>query len=294
MKQSTRTMIRKHGWRIDRAAHNYLYFKYYAPYTNAALIGTTFLVRYFSWFPPIGWAARFIFERYHSKVLSGQNAERVLTLNRTVDSGAEIGKRVVPYRYATRILFLEPQHLAVMDCPCKKSTKAPCGPLNSCIAVGKQLADYWLENCGHYNARPISQQEALDLVRELRKSGHVTQAFLKVATGGHTGVICNCCPDCCVSLQATRLARKIDPSLSMNAPSGYSVQRDESACQFCGACAERCPMQAILITDGRYEYDRSLCLGCELCVENCTHNALNLYVDPNKPQPLDLERMAGA
>ena len=29
MRESTRTMLKKHGWRIDRSLHNYVYFVFY-------------------------------------------------------------------------------------------------------------------------------------------------------------------------------------------------------------------------------------------------------------------------
>jgi len=29
MKESTRKIIRLHGWRLDRAIHNYLYYQFY-------------------------------------------------------------------------------------------------------------------------------------------------------------------------------------------------------------------------------------------------------------------------
>ncbi len=32
-------------------------------------------------------------------------------------------------------------------------------------------------------------------------------------------------------------------------------------------------------------------MGCELCVENCPEKALTLYIDPDKPLPLDLDQI---
>jgi hypothetical protein len=37
MRDSTRQLVRTHGWRIDRFVHNYLYFVLYAPYVRVAL-----------------------------------------------------------------------------------------------------------------------------------------------------------------------------------------------------------------------------------------------------------------
>jgi ferredoxin len=32
-------------------------------------------------------------------------------------------------------------------------------------------------------------------------------------------------------------------------------------------------------------------MGCELCVEHCPECALSLEIDPDKPLPLDLDRL---
>jgi len=32
MKESTKKMLKKHGWRFDRFVHNFIYFKFYYPY----------------------------------------------------------------------------------------------------------------------------------------------------------------------------------------------------------------------------------------------------------------------
>lgn len=289
MKQSTRTMFVKHGWRVDRFVHNYLYFRFYYPYVKAiftALPALERLERMRAVTAPLG---RMIFDRYHSKVIARDDTRKILTVEEDIVATSERNKRIVPFKYAHRILLEEADYIAVMDCPCKKSAGAPAPYLNSCIAVGRKLADFWLEHCDKYHARRISSDEALELIAELRAHDHITQAFFKVATGGSTGVICNCHPDTCVSLIATRVARKIDPTLTMNAESGYSVQRDAELCTSCGTCAATCHFDAISVAGDDWSYVPTECMGCELCVERCPARALSLYLDPAKSLPLDLD-----
>jgi len=131
----------------------------------------------------------------------------------------------------------------------------------------------------------------LAIVRHFRQKGHITQAFFKVATGGSTGVICNCCPQCCVSLKATAAVQGLDPGLTMNAPAGYRVNHDPDRCNRCGGCVDICHFQAVAFADGSRRYDPARCMGCELCVEHCPSRALTLQVDPDKPLPLDLDRI---
>ncbi len=129
----------------------------------------------------------------------------------------------------------------------------------------------------------------MELIRKFRQNGYLTQAFFKVATGGSTGIICNCHPDTCVSLQATRFARRFDPVLSMNANSGYSARHLTEICRHCGTCARICHFGAIQVKDSSWAYDRKTCMGCGLCTEHCPGQALLLYRDEEKTRPLDLD-----
>lgn len=288
MKESTKLMFQKHGWRVDRFVHNYYYFLFYYPYV-AISRRFILLLKYLSWCKPIVPVGKMVFNRYHSKVLSHEDTRKIFTLNKDIRHVSDENKKIVPYKYATKIIFQEPDSIVVMDCPCKKATNAPKEDINSCIAVGKSVTSFWLEQCQKYHPRKISQQEALEIIQRFRKKKHITQAFFKVATGGSTGVICNCHPDTCVSLQATKFAGRISDQLSMTAKSGYSVAFEGERCVACGHCADMCGFDAITFVNGRRTYTKDLCMGCGLCVEDCPENAMSLYVDPDKPLPLDLD-----
>ncbi len=292
MKPSSRDILTRHGWRIDRSIHNFVYFYFYGPYVKICFLATRLSSRLFSGMTTFRIVPRFVFDRYHSKILSREDVTKILTLEHDLDLGTDRRKRVLPFNFAKRIAFLNPKLIAVMDCPCvqTRTPDDPCQPLSKCIAVGEDFAPLWLEHCKEkYNARQITQEEALEIIRKLRSTGHVTQAFIKVATGGLTGVICNCCPKCCVELETTRLSRKIDPSVTQYVESGYSVNPDEALCTLCGRCQEICPFDAIRVLDGTLQYDRKMCMGCGLCVEQCPDQALSLYRDPEKLLPLDIE-----
>jgi ferredoxin len=176
-----------------------------------------------------------------------------------------------------------------MDCPCKKSFNAPAETINSCIVVGSGTGKFWMDSCKKYHPRNISQEEALEIVKRFRSKGYITQAFFKVATGGSTGVICNCHPDTCVSLKASSITRKIDKNVTMNAKSGYSVKHDPEKCTACGTCVSMCHFNAIELRSNGRIYNKDECMGCELCVEACPNGALSLLADPDKPLPLDMD-----
>ncbi len=289
IRQSTQIMFKKHGWRVDRFVHNYFYFLFYYPYVYIALLVLR-VAKYLTWLKPLGAAANVVFNRYHSKVITPENTTKILSIDEDIIATQEKNKRIVPFKYAYKIILQEADYIVVMDCPCKKAAHPNDAHINSCFAVGKGLATFWLDHCKQkYNARRVSQAEAIELIKRLRAADHITQAFFKVATGGSTGVICNCHPDSCVSLIATRVAKKINPQLTMNADSGYSVKRDEQACRLCGTCSNVCYFDAIEQLGDNWIYNKHDCLGCERCQERCPHQALSLYPDPDKTLPLDLD-----
>lgn len=249
------------------------------------------LITHLTWFKPLVPIMKITFNRYHAKVLSSEDTRKIFELNQDISVISESNKQIIPYKNAYKIIFQEPEFIAVMDCPCKLSKKAPADEINSCIAVGKGTASFWIEHCQKYNARKITQKEALELIERLRKKNHITQAFFKVSTGGCTGVICNCHPDTCAALQATHYFSQLDNSLSMTAESGYAVHYDGEKCNNCGKCATVCHFGAIELNNDHFDYNKNNCMGCELCVENCPQNALALYVAPGKPLPLDLDKI---
>ncbi|HPN12373.1 MAG TPA: 4Fe-4S binding protein [Spirochaetota bacterium] len=289
MKQSTKDIFKKHGWRVDRAIHNIIYFRYYYPYIKVLTTGVLAL-RNMMWFKPLRPVANFVFHRYHAKTLSTGDTRKIFTLNEDVRRISDENKRIVPFKYATKIIFQEPEFIAVMDCPCKKSTGAPKEDLNSCFMIGR-AAQFWLDN-NKYNARKVTQEEALGIIDRLRKKNYITQAFFKVATGGSTGVICNCHPDYCLNIIASNITKKLGTGVVPVAMhSGYSVRHDPAKCKNCGTCAQICPFEAIVMKDGNRVYIKEECRGCELCSDRCPSGALSLFVDASKPEPLDMDKV---
>ena len=137
MKASTRIMLKKHGWRVDRFVHNYLYFLFYYPYVRISYLFVRSL-KYLGWFKPLTPVGKMVFNRYHAKVLSHGDTRKIFALNEDLRYVSDDNKKIIPYKYATRIIFQEPDFIVVMDCPCKLSTGAAPEDINSCIAVGRE------------------------------------------------------------------------------------------------------------------------------------------------------------
>lgn len=289
VRDSTKRLLKKHGWRLDRALHNYLYFAWYYPYVKFVSIVLKPLW-HLTWLKPLTYLGRFIFNRYHCKVLSAGDARKIFELHENIHLDSEENRKIIPFRYARTILFTDPEFIVVMDCPCKKTLGDKPENINSCIFVGSGTGAFWLDRCKKYHPRRVTQQEALDLIRSFRAKGYITQAFFKVATGGSTGIICNCHPDTCVALRASALTRKIDRTLYMSEKSGYSLIRDRNKCKKCGACVEACHFGANTMGEEGPLHDGRRCQGCELCVEKCQNGALALRLDENASiLPLDMD-----
>jgi len=292
MKKSTKNIVKMHGWHIDRAIHNYIYFVYWPPYVTLFLKAGRFLASRFLWLKSVRYAFRFVFDRYHSKVLTKNDARKIITLNQDLIIGPDKSKRIIPFEHANKIILKEPEFIAVMDCPCRLTREKPCQPVNVCMAVGRTTAEFWLEHCQKYHVRKISQDQALKIIIDARERGCITTAWFKVATGARTGVICSCCRCCCGGIEGMRIAQKFDKTLSNIAPSGYSVMHDAKKCKKCKKCNEICMFNAITFTpDNERMYDKIVCMGCGLCVEKCEQKALGLVRDPSKGDPLDVDFM---
>ena len=291
MKQSSKNIIKFHGLRIDRALHNYLYFTQYHRYVPLFITLGKLVVKLLGNLKLSAAMYKGVFDRYHSKVMTLEDATKILSLNQPIDLGPDHTKRIIPYPYANNIVFNEPDYIAVMDCPCRLRQENPCQPITVCMAIGKHFADLWLEHCDKYNVRKISQEEALDLIKKLHEDGKVTTAWLKVGTGGITGVLCHCCSCCCGGMQGRLIARqlKYGKELSNIAPSGYSVEIDEEKCISCGECSDICSFNAIQKVDGKFVMSIEECMGCGICVENCKQKARTLVRDTAKGDPLDID-----
>jgi len=292
LKRSTRNIARMHGWRIDRTLHNYLYFTFYNRYVVLFLKMGYLVAGALRRLRLPGIPFRMVFERYHSKVVTLEDAAKILTLNEDVVLGPDPTERIIPYRYANKIILKEPDFIAVMDCPCRLSRDDPCEPVDVCMAVGRTTAEFWLEHGGKFNARRITQEEALARLRESHERGDITTAWFKVATGGRTGVICSCCSCCCGALEGMRIAGALKGGAEITnfAPSGYAVEHDVSRCVSCARCVEVCIFGAAGPgADGVPVQDNAQCMGCGLCVERCGAGARTLSADGSKGLPLDIE-----
>lgn len=221
---------------------------------------------------------------YHGKVLPLPEAEKLITLDRDV-SLPSLPETIIPFAKARDLILKDPDHIAVIDCPCRTSREEHCMPVDVCMIVGEPFVGFVLEH-GVANARRIDRDEALKILRETDERGWVHSAWFKENLGNRFWVICNCCKCCCMAMKAHFM------NLPMIAPSGYSCAVDET-CNGCGDCAQACRFGAISIQD-KAAVDPEKCMGCGICQSRCGIGALSLQKDASRGEPLDIEALAPA
>ncbi len=224
-------------------------------------------------------------DSYHGKVVPTQTAAKLVSIKQEIR--IDDLEQVIPYAKARAIVMKNPDHIAVLECPCRTNAKNPCTPLDVCIVVGEPFAGFIIE---HHptKARWITPSEAINILEAERERGHVSHAFFKDAMLGRFYAICNCCKCCCGAMSAYR------NGTPMLAASGYLAQVDIDQCLGCGECEAMCPFEAIQVEDLYAAVDIVTCMGCGVCVENCPEGALSLVRCEQKGIPLEIDELMAA
>jgi len=221
-------------------------------------------------------------DTYHGKVVPLNAAAQLVTVNRDV-SLTEL-EHVIPYATARDIVLKNPDHIAVLQCPCRSARKNPCTPLDVCIVVGEPFASFVLEH-NPERSRRITSAEAVEILRQEDARGHVHHAFFKDAMLGRFYAICNCCKCCCGAMQAHR------HGTPMLASSGYLPRVDLHLCKACGTCAKYCQFDAIRFINGIKSIAVERCMGCGVCVSKCKQSAVTLERESTKGMPLEIAEL---
>ena len=218
---------------------------------------------------------------YHSNVVKLDDAKSLVTVKQEVSlTNLET---VIPYKHARDIILKNPDHIAVWDCSCRATKENPCKPIDVCLIVGEPFASFVLEHKTN-NARKISQEEAVEIIKAEDDRGHIHTAWFKDAMGDRFYAICNCCKCCCAAMSAFRVG------VPIIAPSGYVSEIGED-CNGCGQCIDFCQFEALTLKDERAEVIYDKCMGCGVCETKCPIDAISLKRDPAKGNPLDIKAL---
>jgi len=155
-------------------------------------------------------------------------------------------------------------HRDLLGKPCKHTNLR-----ENCFTFGKSAKYVAEQGFG----RAISKEEALEIMKKSEDDGLVHKAFhphsdtTKVETS-----ICNCCKDCCGTLEWWRMG-----IVALINSTNYLSKVDPDLCSGCGTCVEKCPVDAIELNDSDIaEVNADYCIGCGVCAHFCPENAITL------------------
>lgn len=176
------------------------------------------------------------FDQYNDTKIKGL---RALPIEEVIEDT----RQILPYEEVAKVLDSQ-DYFAVSTCPCKHrknldpNTPNCKYPTEVCLHFGR-LGRYTVENG---MGREITRQEAEEILRRSAEMG-----LVHGVSNWQEGVdtICNCCPCCCIFLEAFH---KLKHSMSMT-PSNFQAHTNPETCIGCGRCIKRCPMEALYLED---------------------------------------------
>ena len=216
-------------------------------------------------------------------VQNGAMVTKLVLPLRTVPVSRAIpdGKTVAPYDDVRKIIKGK-DRISLSDCACTVQRRAAghhCDqPVEVCM-VFDFYADYYVATG---MGRWVTQEEALARLDECEKAGLIPQ----FSNSENPEALCNCCAECCGAL---RLLKSL-PQPGLLAVTNHYAVLDQDLCTACGACVDRCRMDAITLGDEVAELDRDRCIGCGLCVSTCPEDALSLAEKPEAERQVPPER----
>jgi electron transport complex protein RnfB len=205
--------------------------------------------------------------------MTGKPLIRVIPARKAIAANPNIKPEQVLWYENIVEMMKRADKIGVVDCDCRRIYGRCDKPLLTCLNFGKNMIDYELERGGRMKA--ITLEEAIEI------SDGAEDAGLVHNTPGNnaslTGIICNCCNDCCSTFEPALQSGRINDII---APSRFQAMVNQALCKGCQTCFKRCPFGAIEMQKvaGSKKMKsmviKEKCLGCGVCVVGCKHNAL--------------------
>ena len=171
--------------------------------------------------------------------------------------------------------------IGLAHCPCRTTAKV----------LGRKDCNHSLEVCFKYDemadfvidkklARQVSADEAFSIMKACEKEGLVHMVDNVQGEVKHT---CNCCGHYCWNVGIIA-RRKIPRDVLMAVY--YIRETALEECVGCGACAERCPVNAVAMDDdARPMVDMDWCIGCGVCMVSCPADVISMKRRHDEPGP---------
>ena len=194
------------------------------------------------------------------------------TTTRTIPVNQPVSHTVTILTHDEVVKLIEnTDHWAVGTCVCRHQgdlLDRPCSkPKNNmCMIVGEPARD--AANRGL--ACLVTKEEAREYIKQADEAGLV-HSFANT-DDEYLNLLCNCCLCHCGILKG--LKRSPLPSQSVH--SDWAVMIDSDECTGCGACIERCWMEALKLDGTTVVRDINRCIGCGVCMYVCPTDAMKM------------------
>jgi ferredoxin/predicted transcriptional regulator len=204
--------------------------------------------------------------------MSGKPLIRIIPARKAIAANPSIRPEQVLWYEDIAEMMKRGGKIGVIDCDCRRIYGACDKPLLTCFHFGN-MVDYEVGRGGRMKA--ITVEEAIELSDKAEEAGLVHNTPGNNAS--LSGVICNCCNDCCSTFEPALESGRID---EVAAPSRFQASVNPELCKGCQTCLKRCPFGAIEMVDAagsdkmKANVIAEKCLGCGVCVIGCKQGAL--------------------
>lgn len=191
---------------------------------------------------------------------------RTIVINQEIHSKTT----VLPYDEVMKLID-KTEYIAAGTCVCRHQGDLlgkPCDKPkdNLCMIFGPSAQ--FAQSYGFVNL--ISKQEARQRINEAEEAGLVHN--YANSQDRYIDLLCNCCGCHCFLLRGA----KRSPLPSEFVIANWVISIDEDACVGCGACIERCWMEALKMDGDLVVRDFNRCIGCGICRYVCPSDAMKL------------------
>jgi electron transport complex protein RnfB len=179
---------------------------------------------------------------------------------------------VLPYEEVMKLID-KSEYIAAGACVCRHQgdlLDRPCDKPkdNLCMILGPSAQ--FAQSYGFVNFIP--KEEARQRIDEAEKAGLVHD--YANSEERYIDLLCNCCGCHCFILRAAK--RSSSPSQFVIA--NWVINIDDDACVGCGACIDRCWMEALKMEGDLVVRDFNRCIGCGICRYVCPSDAMQLVL----------------
>ena len=191
---------------------------------------------------------------------------RKITINKEIHGRSTI----LPYDEVIKLID-KTEYIAAGTCVCRNQGDMlgmPCDKPkeNLCMILGPSAK--FAQSYGFIHL--ISKEEARQRIDEADKAGLVHN--YANTQDRYIDLLCNCCGCHCLILRGA----KRSPVPSMFVIADWVISIDNDACIGCGACIDRCWMEALKMDGDVVVHDFNRCIGCGICRYVCPTDAMKL------------------